>query len=247
MSNPPEINPMAAMPLLAAPPRWNQPPPVAPSIEVGRSVLGNSIRLFHPGPSNVLVFGGAHGDESEPIFLGHLLLEMGLGVPIIPCLNPDGALLRQRWNRHNVDLNRNLPTKDWQPEPLNPRYPPGTAPASEPETQALLATLEQVKPTILLNLHSYKETFVEVERPPETLSVALNRALDGLTQGLGVERRLSIGYPTPGSTGSFGMENGLLVVTYELLRGMSHGEIEAIAPKVAEFIRQVTPLKFESP
>ena len=74
----------------------------------------NSINLHHGAPANILVLGGVHGDESEGIFLAHLLLRQQTAVPVLPCLNPDGAMLRQRWNGRNVDLNRNLPTPDWK-------------------------------------------------------------------------------------------------------------------------------------
>lgn len=222
------INPMAAMPLLADPPPWNARPVGAAPEAVGQSVLGNTITLHGARKANVLVFAGVHGDESEGIFLAHLLLAAGCPVPLIPCLNPDGALLRQRWNRRNVDLNRNLPTPDWSAEATNPRYPPGAGPASEPETAALLAALERVKPSTLLSLHSYKESFVEIERDPATLPPAVNAAVQVYTAKAGIERRLSIGYATPGAMGSYGLANGLLVLTYELERGRSHGELEEL-------------------
>jgi protein MpaA len=237
-----KIHPLAAMPLLADPPPWNRDEPLAPPEPVGRSVLGNAINLYGARRANLLVFAGAHGDESEGIFLAHLLLAAGCPVPVLPCLNPDGALLRQRWNRRNVDLNRNLPTPDWSPEPLNPRYPPGSAPASEPETAALLAALDRTRPSTLLSLHSYKESFVEIERPPEALSPALNAAVAAFVRAVGIERRQSIGYPTPGAMGSYGLANGLLVLTYELERGLSHG---ALHDRLAPLLRLVEALESE--
>ncbi|MDH4246943.1 MAG: DUF2817 domain-containing protein [Deltaproteobacteria bacterium] len=239
-----KVLPYPAMPLLANPPPWNHPAARGEPTTLGTSVLGNTIALHGARRANVLLFAGAHGDESEGIFLAHLLLSRGCPVPVIPCLNPDGALLRQRWNRNNVDLNRNLPTPDWSPEPTNPRYPPGPAPASEPETVALLAALEVVRPTALVSLHSYKESFVEVERPPEQISAAHNRAVDAYVAAAGIERRQSIGYPTPGAMGSYGMANGFLVLTYELERGKSHGELEPLAAPLLALLQALEAERF---
>lgn len=242
-----KVNPMAAMPLLADPPPWNEaPPPPAPA-QLGSSVLGNALTCHGLRPANVLVMGGVHGDESEAVFLAHLLLARGCPVPLIPCANPDGALLRQRWNRNNVDLNRNLPTPDWSPEALNTRYPPGAAPASEPETRAFLSALEQVRPSTVLSLHSYKETFIEIERPETELSESLNTAIRAYAEAAGIERRQSIGYPTPGALGAYGRANGLLVLTYELERGRSHGELEALAEPLLRLIDALEAERFTAP
>jgi murein peptide amidase A len=242
-----KINPMPAMPLLAEPPPWNAAPaPPAPEA-LGHSVLGNAVNLFGARRANLLVIAGVHGDESEGIFLAHLLLGAGCPAPLIPCVNPDGALLRQRWNRHNVDLNRNLPTPDWRAEATNPRYPPGSAPASEPETKAFLAALERVRPSTVLSLHSYKETFVESERPQAELSAGLNAAVADYAAAAGIERRQSIGYPTPGALGAYGRAQGLLVLTYELERGRSHGELEPLAGPLLELVRRLDAERFTAP
>ncbi len=238
-----KIHPLAPMPLLAEPPPWNTAEiPVWET--VGHSVLGASINLYHPREANLLAVGGVHGDESEAIFLAHLLMGAQQRVPVLPCLNPDGALLRQRWNRRNVDLNRNLPAPDWSPEAVNPRYPPGAEPASEPETKSLLAALERVKPSTVLSLHSFKETFVEIERPPQALPGRLNEAVDNFVRAAGIERRLSVGYPTPGALGAYGLAHGLLIVTYELRRGASHAELHELLPALLELVNTLGAERF---
>ena len=240
-----KVHPFPAMPLLADPPPWNaEPPPAAPET-LGQSVLGNSINLYGAREANLLVIGGAHGDESEGIFLAHLLLAAGCPVPVIPCINPDGALLRQRWNRNNVDLNRNMPTGDWSPDPVNPRYPPGSAPASEPETQALLAAIKRVKASTVLSLHSFKKSFVEIERPPETLAAHFNTCVQTYVEAMDIERQASIGYSTPGALGAYGRENGLLVLTYELRRATSHGELRDSLPHLLKLLEALDALRFE--
>ena len=243
----PKVHPLPAMPLLAEPPPWNAAAEPAPPLPVGHSVLGNAINLYGARPANLLVIGGVHGDESEGIFLAHLLLSAGCPVPLIPCLNPDGALLRQRWNRRNVDLNRNLPTPDWKAEATHPRYPPGAAPASEPETVAFLAALERVRPSTVLSLHSYRETFIEIERPQAELSAGLNAAVADYAVAAGIERRQSIGYPTPGALGAFGRAKGLLVLTYELERGRAHGELLPLVQPLRGLLERLEGERFRAP
>lgn len=238
-------HPMPAMPLLADPPPWNQP--VSRPVHIGQSVLGTSINLYFARPCNLLVIGGAHGDESEGIFLAHLLLTSGCALPAIPCLNPDGALLRQRWNQNNVDLNRNLPSPDWQPTARNPRYPPGPAPASEPETQALIAAIRLVGASIVLSLHSYKESFIEVERPPEQCPAELNASVESYTRTVGIVRKQSIGYPTPGALGAYGQANGLMVLTYELTRGTPHGDLYALLPPFVKLVNELAGIRYTPP
>ena len=238
------LQPFAAMPLLRDPPPWNGATHAGAPTALGHSVLGNVVNLYRERRANLLVMGGVHGDESEGIFLSHLLLSSDSTVPVIPCLNPDGALLRQRWNRNNVDLNRNLPTRDWEPEPRNNRYPPGAAPASEPETKAFLDALKRVGATTVISLHSFRESFVEIQRPPDALPEPVNEAVDAFARAAGIERRLSIGYETPGALGSFGLDNGLLVITYELRRGASHGELYALLPDLLRLVDRLDGAPF---
>jgi protein MpaA len=242
-----KVHPLPAMPLLVDPPPWNAQPPAGAGEPLGRSVLGNALLLYGARPANLLVIAGVHGDESEAIFLAHLLLASGCPAPLVPCMNPDGALLRQRWNRNNVDLNRNLPTPDWQAEALHPRYPPGRAPGSEPETAAFLAALARVRPATVLSLHSYKESFIEIERPERELSPSLNAAVADYAEAAGIGRRASIGYPTPGALGSFGRTERLLVLTYELERGRPHGELQALVEPLLRLVARLDAERFVPP
>lgn len=242
-----KIHPLAPMPLLADPPPWSGKAAGLKVERVGSSVLGNAINLYNPRRSNVLLVGGVHGDESEGVFLAHLVLTAGCPVPVVPSLNPDGTLMHQRWNHNGVDLNRNLPTPDWEPTPRNPRYPPGRAPGSEPETQAFLTALRLTGATMVVSLHSYKESFVEVERPPERVPAPFNEALAEYTAAAGIPRKDSIGYPTPGALGSYGRANGLLVFTYELPRGSPHGAVYALLAPFLHLLERLDRLRFEEP
>ena len=62
-------------------------------------------------------------------------------------MNPDGQAAQVRQNANGVDLNRNFPDS-WGPigVPGDSEYA-GTGPASEPETQAIVNLVEQLRPT----------------------------------------------------------------------------------------------------
>ena len=84
---------------------------------------------------------------------------------LIPLLNPDGFFShpRSRTNANGVDLNRNLPTKDWASlahrqwkwsYQKNPRYNPGKSAGSEEENQFLVSLILKYKPDKIVSLHS---------------------------------------------------------------------------------------------
>ena len=121
---------------------------------LSRTTLGLPIIAHDFGTENktsprVLILGGVHGDEIEGVACSRGLLESflqnfpyKLQLTLIPEVNPEGVLLKTRGNSNGVDLNRNLPTKDWSPEAKTPRYNPGPKPLSEKENQALLEELK---------------------------------------------------------------------------------------------------------
>ena len=133
----------------------------------------------------------------------------------ILCGNPDGLVRGTRGNAMGVDLNRNFPTSNWSPEPVfyksrenGPRdisLSPGAHPASEPETTALLALLERMKPRAVVTLHAALACIDDAD------SSYLGRQLSERA-GLPLE---PVTYPTPGSFGSWAQEHTLNLVTYE--------------------------------
>lgn len=173
------------------------------------------------GTPRILILGGVHGDEIEGVHavLGlvanwFIHFPLHLRVTLVPMFNIDGVLRSTRANFEGVDLNRNLPTKDWSPEAVNPRYNPGPKPLSEPENKALLLFLEQEKPSFILSLHSWK--------PMLNINGDCRKQAEAIASMTGYEITQTVGYETPGSLGTYcGLERGLPTLTYEIERGLS--------------------------
>jgi len=190
-------------------------------VDIGRSVLGRPIiglqfeppAYARPRPPAIL-FGAIHGDEPLGV---HCLLELatelvsmppGRDTWIIPALNQDGLAAGTKNNAHDVDLNRNFAASNWSAQ-HKAGYFPGSTPESEPETQALVALIEQVGATRLLAVHSPYRT-VNWDGSGRELAEAM-----GALNGYGASG--DIGYPTPGSFGSkYGVDRGAEVITLEI-------------------------------
>ena len=132
----------------------------------------------------------------------------------IPCLNPDGMAANTRVNANSVDLNRNFPTKNFGQDGSaagdNPEsYFGGKEPASEIETGFVIDVIEKYKPELVLTLHApYK--IVNYDGPAEDVAQKISDII-----GYPVEP--SIGYPTPGSFGTYcGVERNIPTITLEL-------------------------------
>ena len=131
---------------------------------LGRSIEGRDIvaeRYGTPGDRRVLVIGVIHGNEDAGLQIVDRLRERTLaeGAPagvelwIVPSMNPDGTAAQDRHNANQVDLNRNFP-HNWGPigAPGDGQYA-GTGPASEPETQTMVAFMSQLQPDISIWYH----------------------------------------------------------------------------------------------
>jgi protein MpaA len=124
------------------------------SVIAGQSALGRDIevfvRLVDAPRRRVLVIGGLHGNEpaSPPVVRGLLQAQIDPDVEVwlVPVANPDGVAAGLRCNANGVDLNRNYPF-EWRPRDGGP------APLSEPETQALAALVEQLRPDVVVWVH----------------------------------------------------------------------------------------------
>jgi len=136
----------------------------------GRSVRGRPIGVtrFGAGSCRLLLLGGVHGNEyGTPVALAlerYLLAHPGAlpedaTIDLVACANPDGYAARTRGNARRVDLNRNLPTRNWRRR-LDPRdassllgLSGGRTPGSEPETRAVLGLLATGY-DVVVSLHS---------------------------------------------------------------------------------------------
>lgn len=197
------------------------------------------------GLARVLIIGGVHGDEVEGVACAKNLLQCykqqapeNAVVYLLPELNPDGVLLKTRCNFRGVDLNRNLPTKDWSPEAFNERYPPGPFAGSEPENQILLQLIDTLKPHLMISLHSYKPLLnVNGNCIPEA------QAISKLT---GYQLEESIGYPTPGCLGTLGIERDIGTITYEIERGLSLDQVVKTHPLAVRAAVKVAGERFKN-
>jgi protein MpaA len=194
-----------------------------PSTVYGTSIDGLPLTVFLPasGAAELLLLAAIHGDESETtVAVSEALRCLPAGelqAAVILCGNPDGMLRGTRGNTRGVDLNRNFPTSNWRPDPVfyksrandarDIALSPGAEPASEPETRALIALLDRLQPRAVVSLHSALACVDDSGASHLGRQLAERCTLPFLTE---------IGYPTPGSMGTWAAERGLNLVTLEL-------------------------------
>ncbi|MTB85282.1 hypothetical protein GGQ24_13155 [Nocardioides sp. zg-578] len=127
---------------------------------LGTSVEGRDIVAWHlgepggPGVPTVVLISTMHGDEPATRHILRSLRDgdpvVGVDLWVVPTYNPDGLAAGTRRNARGVDLNRNYPYR-WAD--LDGRYESGPKAASEPETKAMMAFLDDVRPDRLLSFH----------------------------------------------------------------------------------------------
>jgi protein MpaA len=199
-------------------------------IGLGESVKGQAIvaNVFNDGPRPVLILGGIHGDEVTSVDLTRNLIDLlkrdvslagGKSVAIIAVANPDGYASNKRTNAHGVDLNRNFPASNYRTvsQSKSPKGRYGTAAASEPETRALLRALDTFNPRLIISIHSISDRREcnNYDGPASDIAQKMS-ALNGYPA------TANIGYPTPGSMGTFcGIDRQIPMITLELPRGGS--------------------------
>lgn len=187
---------------------------------IGETSNGLPIMTYNFGTQgrSILLLAGVHGDEIEAISLAKVLLadfikkfNYKVRLSIIPEFNLDGVLLQTRKNANGVDLNRNLPTKDWTKNVKEEKYFPGSRPNSEIENQNLTQFLVDKNIQFVISLHSWKP--------------CINTNGDCLTEANILHKHTAykildnIGYPTPGCLGTYaGLEKNIPTITYELPR-----------------------------
>ena len=217
-----------------------------PSLEYGRSVLGAPL-LYYPCKSEckLLVMAGIHGEEPETTFLLSRVLrafdESFDSIAFILCANPDGVALGTRGNAGGVDLNRNFKTQNFSTEkagsrsileaPRDTLLSPGAFAESEPETQALVALIEKLKPASVLAMHAPMGC---VDAPQKTTLV------EGVMETFNLPWLSDIGYKTPGSFGTWCGDRGLECVTLELPRMPLEHLFDRYGRVFAEFLERMS-------
>lgn len=190
-----------------------------------KTVKENGIQLFEAKSlsfsnfesKTILFIGVFHGDEPEGEEIIHNLISeinnnhnlMGNNrILFVPCLNPDGKEVQTRTNSNGVDLNRNFPTHNWKLSKEKDSYYSGISPASEIETKFIIEIIEEYKPNAIITLHSPYRV-VNYDGPAKELAKIISKF-----NKYPVEE--SIGYPTPGSFGTFcGIERNIPTITLE--------------------------------
>ena len=164
----------------------------------------------------VLFLGVTHGDEPQGKYLIERYLDLLTQKDIktknamlfIPCVNPDGLQLKTRTNANGVDINRNFPTKNWEKTEKNEFFG-GETPNSETETQFLVYVIDKYKPDVIISFHA---PYAIVNYDGDAKELA-----DEISNITGYPVQESIGYPTPGSFGTFaGIEKKIPTITLEV-------------------------------
>jgi protein MpaA len=182
--------------------------------------------------------------DSCPPFMGgpkSLISRGGNNLIFIPCLNPDGMDANNRTNANGVDLNRNFPTKNWGKnegenatcDDCTTAYFGGKSPASEIETQFVINIIEKYSPKLILTIHApYK--VVNYDGPAKEIAEKISNIIDYPAEG-------SIGYPTPGSFGTYcGIERNIPTITLEL---DEQAPLKNIYPKMFEIFEELKHFK----
>lgn len=185
--------------------------------ELGRARSGRPIRATRIGSGDappIILMAGIHGDE--PASVEAVLAWLPEARPVrpiwvVPALNPDGLAANRKNNDADVDLNRNFGARNFVRDHA-PGYDPGAAPLSEPETAAFAALVERARPAGVVAVHA---PFACVNHDGPSAAWA-----EAVAVASGWPARASIGYPTPGSLGSWlGVDRGLPILTLELPPG----------------------------
>ena len=188
---------------------------------IGKSVEGRDIKMLRLGTAApvMLIMAGIHGDEVNSCTLidrfialqkSESLTHAG-SIVFIPRANPDGFFKRVRRNAHGVDLNRNFPSANWAEGPKGQFYG-GPSPLSEPESHAIHRIIEELKPSMIVSIHSIWAggQCNNYDGPGKAIAEAMN-----MKNHFPV--KASIGYPTPGSLGNWaGNDKKIPIITLEM-------------------------------
>lgn len=214
----------AIEPAPAAKPAPIPPPARFEQVELGQSVEGKDLTMtvLRGGPDSVLVIGGVHGNEQTSVDVANGLLALlreepelarGKTVAIYANSNPDGYARNSRYNANRIDVNRNFAAKNFKPA-MQAGLRSGSAPLSEPESRAIVRAIEVARPALLISIHSTNrgKHCNNWDGPAEHVAELMSKHN-------GYPPAATMGYPTPGSLGSYaGIDRQIPMITLELPR-----------------------------
>ena len=183
---------------------------------------------------NILVIGVVHGDEPQgrDLIRNYLAEEKNSNLGFIPILNPDGLILGTRTNANKVDLNRNFPTSNWIGGKKD-NYWGGKEPASEEEIKFLINVINIYSPKLILAIHA---PYKVVNYDGEGLIFAQE-----ISQITGYPICEDIGYPTPGSLGTYaGIEKNIPTITLELDENKTINELQPSIFRVFRYLETLS-------
>lgn len=215
--------------------------------------------------------------ESVEIVGYHFLDELHVNPPtknnvvVIPCLNPDGYELYMKYtedgnnvdiptsqitecrkNATGVDLNANLPNETWEFRAPSPNFPneypyTGKTPASEPETKALIATMNMFKPRFVVSVHARNNFYDPSDEKLAKFSPLID--YDGPAEKAAIEIGKLSGYPVKtlgaGKNGFgrwSGVERNVPTITYEFQKTPKNTSVAKWVEKDAH--KHIAALKF---
>ena len=182
-----------------------------------------NIQIYKKNNTNyektILVIGVVHGDEPQGEFLINEFLnrhddtyfENGKNrIFFIPRLNSNNS----RKNINGVDLNRNFPTKNWIKSDEKSDYFGGFEPNSEEETKTVVELMSEFKFDAIITIHA---PFRIVNYDSGDNCKIAPELADKIALVLNYPVQKDIGYPTPGSFGTYtGVERKIPTITIEL-------------------------------
>ena len=194
----------------------------------------------------ILLIAGTHGVEPQSSYFAQELigsdqcrdLILNQSLLVISELNPSGIKNKTRTNANGVDLNRNMPSKNWEPSEkeingkANPYYG-GPEAGSEAEVQRLIKIIEAGEFDLIISLHT--NHFVEHQNAaqinfdgPKNLSQKEAfgyKFAQSLAKNCDLPLTDDIGYPTPGSLGSYCIDLNIPCITVEFEDELSGEEL----------------------
>jgi predicted deacylase len=180
------------------------------------------------GRRPVLVMGAIHGNETSSADVSRGLLAdlmkdaaapgdgvRGVPIVVIPVANPDGFAAGTRQNANKIDINRNFPSRNFN-ERTGRKFHGGAQAASEPETTALMTTIERLRPRLIVTVHS-----IEDGKHCNNYDGPAREIAEIMSKHNGYPAVATIGYPTPGSLGNWGgNDRQIPMITLELPRAL---------------------------